>query len=81
MTENTITCDEVHEHICNNLDEELNSPHCKAIRAHLNKCHDCSDYLKSVKKTIHLYKEYPSPRLSDSKKEMIEDHIKKIIGL
>jgi len=79
MSDQKVSCEEVHEHICDNLDEELNSPNCKAIKMHLIECPDCAAYLKSMKTAIYLYKEYPSPQLPESAKRAIEEHIKKII--
>ncbi len=77
MKEQKLSCEEVHEHICINLDEDLDSPKCRAIKLHLNECPDCVSYLKSLKKTIDLYKEYPSPRPSESAKVSIDEIIKK----
>lgn len=80
MNEQNISCEKVLEHICDNLDEELNSPNCEAIRLHLNECPDCFSYLKSLKATINLYKEYPSPHPSESAKRSIEEIILKRVG-
>lgn len=77
MTEKKISCDEVHEHLCVNLDEDLNSPDCRAVKLHLNECPDCAAYLKSLKNTIHLYQKYPSPRPSSSPKNAIDAIIRK----
>ncbi len=77
MSEQNISCEEVLEHICDNLDEELNSPKCETIRLHINDCPDCFAYLKSLKTTINLYKEYPSPCPSESAKRSIEETILK----
>ncbi len=57
-------CSEVYLHICDNLDEEINSPRCREIRDHLEACPDCQAYLTSLKKTIVLYKSLPVPRVS-----------------
>jgi anti-sigma factor RsiW len=57
-------CSEVYLHICDNLDEEINSPRCRAIKQHLEECPDCRAYLASLKKTIVLYKSLPVPRVS-----------------
>lgn len=56
--ENKITCKEVVSHICDNLGEELNSPRCLAIKAHLESCGSCQNYFKSVETTINFYKIY-----------------------
>lgn len=54
-------CDSVCMHICDNLDEDINSPRCRAIRAHLEECPSCRAYLDSMKKTITLFRAMPDP--------------------
>ena len=51
-------------HICENLDQGLNSPKCRQIKRHLDACPECIAYLDSLKATITLYRDYPIPRLS-----------------
>ncbi|MBA4250752.1 MAG: hypothetical protein C0425_01820 [Chlorobiaceae bacterium] len=58
MKNQIVNCKEVMSHICENLGEELNSPKCLDIRAHLTKCKDCQNYFISVERTIELYKKY-----------------------
>jgi len=58
MKKNEILCKDVMEHICENLGEQLDSPKCTAIKAHLNTCDNCSNYFKTVEDTIKLYKNY-----------------------
>lgn len=55
---NDITCKEVMSHICDNLNEDLNSPRCIAIKEHFEKCDSCKCYFKSVETTIEFYKKY-----------------------
>jgi hypothetical protein len=57
---------EVIRHICDNLDLKPRSKKCLEMKKHLSACPDCLAYLDSVKKTISLYKLYPTPRLSKS---------------
>ncbi len=57
----TKQCKSVYRHICNNLDADLNSQKCREIKAHINKCKNCTAYLDSLKKTILLYRSYPVP--------------------
>lgn len=57
-------CNEVYRHLCQNLDERLNTPECRQFREHLARCPNCIAYLDSLKKTISLYRQYPVPRLS-----------------
>lgn len=56
--ENKVTCKDVVSHICDNLGEEMNSPRCQAIKAHLESCGSCQSYFKSVEATIDFYKQY-----------------------
>jgi hypothetical protein len=60
----TIRCPDVAKHICENLDEKINSPICREIKKHLQTCPDCSANLLSLKKTVKLYRRYPIPKLS-----------------
>jgi hypothetical protein len=54
----------IFRHLCENLDQNLNSPRCREIKKHLEGCFDCNAYLASLKKTIALYRRYPIPALS-----------------
>lgn len=59
-------CKRVYEYICENLDADMKSAKCRAIKRHLEACPDCDAYLDSLKKTILLYKLEPSPRVPPS---------------
>lgn len=59
----TLSCSKVYEHLCENLDERLDSESCRKIKAHIGGCKNCSALLDSLKKTIFLYKRYPAPQL------------------
>lgn len=56
-------CPDVYLFICDNLDQDINSPRCREIRKHLEGCTDCSAYLESLKKTVVLYRSFPAPHL------------------
>jgi hypothetical protein len=43
------------------LDADLNSQKCREIKAHINRCKNCTAYLDSLKKIIFLYRTYPVP--------------------
>ncbi len=58
-------CADVYRHICDNLDQKLDSPECRAIKKHLEGCPDCQAYLASLKQTIRLYRTLPSPRVPE----------------
>jgi len=64
MKRTRIHCKNVAQHICENLDEDLNSQKCRRIRKHLEKCPNCAAYLDSLKKTVSLYKRVKNPRLT-----------------
>ncbi len=57
-------CRKVYRRICENLDKGLDSPQCREIKKHLEKCPDCLAYLDSLKKTVLLYRVMPSPAVS-----------------
>jgi anti-sigma factor RsiW len=58
-----MNCKTVYRYICDNLDEQVDSPRCRQIRRHLEGCPDCQAYLKSVTQTVNLYRSAPSPHV------------------
>lgn len=60
------------KHICENIDKELNSPQCRAIKRHMEGCSDCMTYLDSLKKTIGFYRQYPIPRLTKATRNRLD---------
>ncbi len=58
-----LSCPEVYEHLCDNLDEQIDSESCRQIKAHLAGCENCTALLDSLKKTVYLYRKYPTPKL------------------
>jgi len=44
--------------MCEKVDRDLESPTCRKLREHLEKCPDCAAYYDSLKKTILLYRSY-----------------------
>jgi len=60
----TPRCKTVYKYICDNLDAGMNSPECKAIKTHIDRCKNCTAYLDSLKKTLFLYREYKAPKVS-----------------
>jgi hypothetical protein len=60
----TLSCADVYEHLCDNLDEQLESEKCREIKAHIMECENCTALLHSLKKTISFYRNYPTPALS-----------------
>ena len=59
-------CKGAYKYICENLDADMKSPKCRAIKKHLDACPDCAAYLDSLKKTILLYKRERGPSVSIS---------------
>lgn len=58
MKQQKVTCKDVMHHVCESLGEDLNSPQCTAIKAHLDECDGCQNYFKSVEATIDFYRKY-----------------------
>jgi anti-sigma factor RsiW len=56
-------CNEVAKYVCENLDEQLNSRKCRAIKKHLQTCPKCSKELADLKKIITLYRKESDPHL------------------
>ena len=61
-----VHCKDVAKHLCENLDQQLNSRMCREIKKHLQDCPNCTAYLDSLKKTISLYQGVSTPPLSNS---------------
>jgi predicted anti-sigma-YlaC factor YlaD len=59
-----LSCKEIAKHICGELDEHIDSPKCRKIKKHLKACPNCTAYLDSLKKTVHLYREYSYPTVT-----------------
>ena len=68
----TLSCRSVYKHICENLDANIDSAKCRQIREHIEECENCTAYLDSLKKTVYLYRAYPTPHVSTkAHKELI----------
>lgn len=59
------SCRRVYRFICENLDQNMDSPRCKTIKKHLDGCPECRTYLDSLKKTVVLYRMMPTPAVPD----------------
>jgi hypothetical protein len=71
---NKMRCNEVAKYVCENLDEQLNSRKCRAIKKHLQTCPKCSAELDSLKKTVFLYRNCPTPKFTvQSHKKLMTD--------
>jgi hypothetical protein len=78
MKKNQSVCTEVLRFICDNLDEDLDSSHCTDIKSHLDVCTQCAGYLKSMKKTVELYRIYPTPVISEGGKKSLDELISRL---
>ena len=72
MNNHKTSCKEVMSHICDNLGEELNSPKCIEIKAHLENCENCQNYFQSIETTIQFYKKYNVKITEDAHSRLIE---------
>jgi len=62
---NKLRCTEVVKYVCENLDEQQNSRKCREIKKHLQTCPICTQQLDSLKKTVLLYRNCPTPGISE----------------
>lgn len=76
MTTKRVTHTKIFRHICENLDQETNSPACREIRKHMKGCPECFDYLNSLKTTVALYRRYPAPSLTEATKKKLRSLFK-----
>lgn len=72
MSEHKVTCKDVMNHICDNLGEELDSPKCIEIKAHLETCDNCQHYFHSVDATIQFYRKYDVKITDDAHNRLID---------
>ncbi len=64
---------------CQYLEEDLEAPLCRELKAHLEECPECSMNLQTVRKTIQLYRKLqPRAKLSpEVKRKLLEKIIRK----
>lgn len=53
-----LSCDQVVNYVCDDIEVSRNSPVCAQIREHLAQCPDCSKYVHSLRETVKLYQTY-----------------------
>lgn len=58
-----LSCSEIYTHLCENLDAKIDSEECRRIKAHIAECENCTALLDSLKKTVYLYRKYPTPKV------------------
>ena len=71
MKKKTVCCDDVLNHICEELDTKLTSAKCRELKRHLEQCPNCTAYLDSLRKTITLYSSTPNPRLPQKARKQL----------
>lgn len=71
MKKKLTNCKDVYKHLCDNLDERLNTPECREFKEHLAHCPNCTAYLDSLKKTVYLYRHYPTPSFAQKKRRAL----------
>ncbi len=49
--------------ICGDVNNPVHSAKCRKLMKHLDRCKDCTVYMDTLKKMIHLYQEYPDPKV------------------
>lgn len=64
-------CKKAYKLICENLDENFDSPTCVEIKKHLDHCPNCKNYLNSLKTTIKLYRIQKIPKLNKTLRRKI----------
>lgn len=58
-----MNCDEIFESLSEFIDEELIEAKCQEIRVHLQGCDNCQVVVDTLRRTVTLYREVPSPQL------------------
>jgi anti-sigma factor RsiW len=58
-------------HLCENLDQRLDSPECRAIRKHLADCPECLTFLGTLKSTVALFRRYAAPPMSAASRKKL----------
>jgi len=58
---NDVDCNSVLEQLSEYIDSDAREELCKAIAAHMSRCHDCRIMVDTVKKTIVLYQNQSGP--------------------
>ncbi|MBI3787476.1 MAG: zf-HC2 domain-containing protein [Ignavibacteriales bacterium] len=71
MKQTKLHCSDVVKHICDELDQKLNSKQCREIKKHLAKCPNCTAYLDSMTKTVRLYKLQPNPSVPQKSRKKL----------
>ncbi len=65
-------CKDVMKYVCEDLGEDINSPRCKEMRAHLEECDSCRKYFNNVESTIQFYKKYNVELSAERHKRLLD---------
>ena len=58
------------------LDGEASTEICAEIERHMAGCEDCQVVVDTLRKTVHLVKEIPAPRMSSAARESLFKSLK-----
>jgi len=71
-----MTCRECVEQLLEFLNNELHAEMCAQIRAHLEKCPPCVNYVESYRLTVHLTRQLPCGELPPEIAERLQAALK-----
>jgi anti-sigma factor RsiW len=62
------------DHLCEYLEEDINSPLCREFKEHLEQCPECRQNVESIKQTVELFRKSHSsvPLSRDLKRQLLE---------
>lgn len=67
-----VNCKDVMIHICENLNEDIDSDRCRAMRHHIEQCETCRDYGSSIECIIEWYREYDPGFTPDQHNDLLK---------
>ena len=66
------------DHLCEYLEEDIDSPLCQEFKVHLDKCPECRQNVESIKQTVELFrKSNPNEPLNRDLKDRLVASIRK----
>lgn len=75
-----LSCDQVVNYVCDDIEVSRNSPVCRQIREHLASCPDCSKYVNSLRETVKLYQSYEVTIPTDLHERVMESLKKTVLS-
>ncbi|TKJ41096.1 hypothetical protein CEE37_05360 [candidate division LCP-89 bacterium B3_LCP] len=64
-------CRPIMERLCEALDEDVSSPICQELQAHLDACPDCSLQVDTIKRTVEIYRSLPIENVPEEVEERL----------